>query len=279
METKSLNVLLPTDFSDNAWNTVVYALKLYQKQACRFYFLHATKIRLKNSAISSSKLSDVIREAATKEMDALKALAESSNINKHHKFMSIISSEDLIDAIEIAVVKHNIDVVILGTKGATGAKKLFFGSNTVGVIKNMRLRPILVVPDEYDFVVPQQIAFPTDFNRMYNHVQLQPILDLATLYHSKLRIVHINKEKALSPVQEENLEILKGCLSALHFSFHWMPDYIKLTKEIHVFIEELNIDMLVMLNYKHSFIQNIVNEPVIANIGFNPKIPFLVVPV
>jgi len=279
METKSLNVLIPTDFSDNAWNTVVYALKLYQKQDCHFYFLHATKIRLKNSAISSSKLSDVIKEAAAKEIGQLKKLAEASTINKHHKFMSIISSEDIIDAIEIAVIKHNIDVVVLGTKGATGAKKIFFGSNTVDVIKKMRLRPILVVPDEYDFIVPKQIAFPTDFNRLYNHVQLQPIIDLAKLFNSRIRIVHINKEKELSRLQEDNLEILKECLNPLLYSFHWMPDYVKLTKEINVFIEELNIDMLVMLNYKHSFIQDIVNEPVVENIGFNPKTPFLVVPV
>lgn len=279
METKSLNILLPTDFSDNAWNTIVYALKLYKDQPCHFFFLHATKIRLKNSAISSSKLSDVIKEAAAKEMQSLKVLVEASTTCKHHKFMSIISSSDIKDAIEVAVIKHNIDIVVLGTKGATGAKKLFFGSNTVAIIKRMRLCPILVVPDDYDFVVPKQIAFPTDFIRQYNHVQLQPIIALAALYNSKIRIVHINKEKELSHLQEANLELLKGCLKPTEFSFHWMPDYIKLTEEINVFIEELKIDMLVMLNYKHSFIQDIVNEPVVENIGFNPKIPFLVVPV
>lgn len=279
METKSLNVLLPTDFSDNAWNTVVYALKLYETQTCHFHFLHATKVRIKNSAISSSKLSDVIKEVAVKEMKGLKALAEASTKNNNHKFITIISSEDIKEAIETAVEKNNIDVVILGTKGATGAKKIFFGSNTVDIIKKIRLRPILVVPHEYDFVVPKQIAFPTDFNRLYNHVQLNPLIDLAALHNSKIRIVHVNTEKELSTIQVDNLEVLKRCLEPLAYSFHWMPDYIRLTEEINDFIEELNIDILVMLNYKHSFFEDIVNEPVIENIGFNPKIPFLVVPV
>ena len=279
MEIKSLNILLPTDFSDNAWNTVVYALKLYETQTCNFHFLHATKVRIKNSTISSSKLSDVIKEVAVKEMEALKELAEASATNKNHRFTVIISSEAIKEAIETSVEKNNIDVVILGTKGATGAKKIFFGSNTVDVIKKIRLRPILVVPDEYDFVVPQQIAFPTDFNRRYNHVQLNPLIDLAALHNATIRIVHVNTENELSDEQIDNLEVLKGCLDALAYTLHWMPNYIKLTEEIYDFIEEFNINILVMLNYKHSFLQDIVNEPVIENIGFNPKIPFLVIPV
>ena len=64
----------------------------------------------------------------------------------------------------------------------------------------------------------------------------------------------------------------------MNISFHWMPDYAKKVNEINDFIEELKIDMLVMVNYKHSFIENIINEPVIKKIGFHPIIPFLVIP-
>ena len=33
-------ILLPTDFSDNAWNAIVYALKLYKNQKCKFVLLN-----------------------------------------------------------------------------------------------------------------------------------------------------------------------------------------------------------------------------------------------
>ena len=36
--------------------------------------------------------------------------------------------------------------------------------------------------------------------------------------------------------------------------------------------------MLVMVNYKHSFIESILNEPVVKKIGFQPMVPFLVIP-
>ena len=61
-------------------------------------------------------------------------------------------------------------------------------------------------------------------------------------------------------------------------SFHIMPDYTKKAKEINVFIEDIKIDILVMVNYKHSLIDHIIKEPVIKKIGFHPKVPFLVIP-
>ena len=49
-------------------------------------------------------------------------------------------------------------------------------------------------------------------------------------------------------------------------------------EEINDFIEELGIDILAMVKYKHSFIEAIIKEPVIKKLGFQSKIPFLVIP-
>ena len=271
------NILLPTDFSDNAWSAAVYTLKLYAEEVCTFYFLHASKTNVSVMSNLSNKLLDVMTKNDIKELNDLKEMAETVNANANHNFEIILSTEDLKNAIESAVKKLNIDLVVMGTKGATKAKELFLGSNTVNVIKNMRLCPILAIPDEFDFVEPKQIAFPTDFNRFYGE-ELLPLKRLADLYNSKIRIVHINKEDNLTSVQDYNLAMLKAYLENYPHTFHWMPDYAKKTKEINDFIEELDINILVMINYKHSFIEKLINEPVIKKIGFQPKVPFLVIP-
>jgi nucleotide-binding universal stress UspA family protein len=278
MKPKHINILLPTDFSDNAWNAVVYVLKLYEEQNCTFYFMHSPNIIVSQTSVKSTKLSETINKAALKDLLELKELAEVSNANKNHHFEVVLGSENLKDAIETAVRKHNLDLVVMGTKGATGAKELFFGSNTVSIIKKMRLTPILIIPEEYDFVIPTQIAFATDFNRVYNHIELNALKNLASLHDSKIRIVHIDKEKNLSNVQQDNMEVLKKSLKEFEHSFHWMPDYANITIEINDFIEELKIDMLAMVNYRHNFIEKLVHEPVISRIGHHLKTPFLVIP-
>ena len=271
------NILLPTDFSDNAWSAAVYAFKLYEEEVCTFHFLHSSKMKVSAMSNMSNKLMRVMEENAMKELSELKELAEKANANANHSFEIILSSHDLQTTMEVLIRKENIDLVIMGTKGATKAKEIVFGSNTVTIIKKVKSCPIMVVPDEFDFVKPEQIAFPTDFNRFYGE-EILPLTLLADLYNCKIRIVHINKEDELSEKQEYNLNQLKTSLEDYPHSFHWMPDYGKKTQAINDFIEELQINILVMINYKHSFIEGLIKEPVIKKIGFQPTIPFMVIP-
>jgi len=271
------NILLPTDFSDNAWSAAVYALKLYADEECSFYFLNAVTIAGAPFEDLSNKILKTMEEEAMKELLDLKALAESSNANANHNFDIILSTNDLTKAIKDAVKKHGINLIIMSTKGATGAQEFFFGSNTVRVVKKTNC-PVLIVPEEYDFIEPEQIAFPTDYNRFYTSKEIKPLTQLADLYDSKIRIVHINVEEELNDVQDYNLIALQSYLTDYKYSLHWMPKYAKKVVEINDFIEELGIDILAMVKYKHSFIEAIIKEPVIKKLGFQSKIPFLVIP-
>ncbi|MFL1012188.1 universal stress protein [Flavisericum labens] len=274
----SRHILLPTDFSDNAWNATVYALKLFEDEVCTFYFLNSTYIRVSMLSNLSNKLLNTMKDEAFKELADLKNLAETSNANANHDFQIILSTDELEEAVKKVVRQRSIDFVVMGTKGATGAKEYFFGTNTVHIAKTLKICPVLIVPEDYDFIVPSQIAFPTDYNRFYNEIELGPIKELADLYNSKIRVVHIHDNDELNEVQNHNLKALQNALSDYQYSLHWMPNYAKKAVEIHDFVEELNVNILVMVNYKHSFIENILNEPVIKKIGFQTKIPFLVIP-
>jgi nucleotide-binding universal stress UspA family protein len=271
-------ILLPTDFSDNSWSAIVYALKLYKDEACVFYLLNSIAIEGSSMANLSNKLIKSMQESALKELLELKDMAEKSNINPNHRFEIIMSSKDLNNAIEMTITKYEIDLVIMGTKGATGAEEFLFGTNTVYLINNLRTCPVLVVPEEYDFVEPKQIAFPTDFNRFYSDKEIEPLLRLADLYNAKIRILHINVEESLDDLQQYNLIVLKSYLQNYEHSFHWMPDYAKKATEIVDFITELDINILAMVNYKHGFIEKFIKEPVIKKIGYHPTVPFLVIP-
>lgn len=271
------NILLPTDFSDNAWSAAVYAFRLYAEKQCTFYFLHSSKMKISAISNISNKLLQVMAENAMKELSELKEMAESANANANHKFEIILSTNDLHHAMETVIEKNKIDLVVMGTKGATKATDIIFGSNTVNVIKQSKNCPVLAIPDDFDFVKPEQIAFPTDFNRLYGK-ELKTLKDLAGFYNSKIRVMHINKEDDLSERQNYNIDKLKAALEDYEHSFHWMPDYGKKDEAIKDFIDDLSINILVMINYQHSFIERIIKEPVIKKLGFNLTIPFFVIP-
>ena len=272
------NILFPTDFSDNAWSALVYTLKLYMQDECIFYFLNSTNIGTSISSNLSSSLMLTISQKAKEELIKLKEHAEISNANANHSFRVILRSDRLEDAISFAVKKYNIEMVVMGTKGATGSKKIFFGSNTVKVINKMRLCSILVVPEEYDFVTLKQIAFATGFSRDYVKKELKPLIELASSFNSKIRVIHIEINKKLNINQKYNMEKLRNHLVDYEYSFHMLPNNAKKATEINTFIEEFKIDMLTMVYYKHSLMEIIINEPVIKEIGCHPIVPLLVIP-
>ncbi|WP_452228059.1 MULTISPECIES: universal stress protein [unclassified Lacinutrix] len=274
-----INILLPTDFSDNAWSAIVYALKLYANESCVFYFLHTINDEnLYKRSLVTDYFLEALEEGATKDLSELKEQSIASNANEKHEFEVVLSAEKIEVAIKKSIEEYAIDMVIMGTKGASKNENIFFGSNTVRVLNKVKTCPLLVVPNEFDFVEPTQIAFPTDYNRFYNGEEIQVLRNLTELYNSKIRIVHIEEEKKLNEVQRYNINELDEYLNQVEHSFHWMPNYAKKASVINDFIEELDINILAMVNYKHSFIESVINEPVLKKISFHPVIPFLVIP-
>ncbi|MBJ7882057.1 universal stress protein [Gelidibacter salicanalis] len=273
------SILIPTDFSDNAWSAVTYALKLYAHEVCTFYFLNSYYFsNAQSRTFITSHFIASLKEASQKDLTELKARADKENTNTKHTFEILMSGDELLYAIKNSIERYHIDIVVMGTKGATGVDKFFFGSNTVKTIQNITGCPVLAVPDSRTFVAPKQIAFPTDFNRAYDVAMLKGLQDFAALHDAHINILHINVEKSLSNKQQINVDMLKEIFKENKHSFHWMPAYSTKSEIINDFIKELNIDILAMFNYKHSIIENMTKEPIIKKIGYQPIIPFLIIP-
>lgn len=272
------HILLPTDFSDNAWSTAMYALKLYNNEPCTFYLLNSWSFSNSTSRtyITSTYL-DTLQDKTSEKLEEFKNKVLNQSNTTLHEFETVLSKDSLITTIKKAIEDYNINLIIMGTKGATGAKEFLFGSNTVNVISKIKDCPILAIPDGYEFVTPNKIAFPTDFNRFYGE-ELTEIKALAKLYNSKITVVHVNGKKELTDKQNYNLAMLKAYLENYKHSFHWMKGFDKKEQAIKTFIDELNINILTMINYEHSFIENLTKEPVVKNIGYHTLIPFLVIP-
>lgn len=270
--------MLPTDFSDNSWNAIVYALKLYKDETCTFFFMHVNQIPVSIMSSMNSDLIETLEEKPKKELEELIEQAKLIDSVSNHKFVSVLRTEDLVTAIKNVVFESSIDIIVMGTKGATGALDVFFGTNAMQVIDSKGVCPVLLVPDNYDFTVPKEIAFPTDFNRFFREDEILELKKITELYNSKIRVLHICIEKQLSDVQDFNKDELSRLLDNSEYSFHWMPNYAKKAIAVSEFVEELGLDLLVMISYKHGILESLLNEPVIRKIGFSTKVPFLVIP-
>lgn len=276
------NILLPTDFSENSWNAIQYAIQLYKDEECTFHLFNAyTPIiyHVEYVLINPAQfgLGDAIRDAAQESLSKLRArISKTFKENPNHQFETIARFNALIPGIKELIEERHIDLIVMGTQGATGTKEVLFGSNTVQVFRNIKC-PIIAVPSDFEFESPQEILFPTDLEVEYQRTQLDILADIAKFHHSRINAMHVSTGYDLTEAQEDHKLQLEDMFKSSAFLFHDFES-MEIADAINNFQVKHKINMLAMINNKHSFFENLFFKNTINQIGFHLNIPFLVIP-
>tara|TARA_R100001369_G_scaffold92209_1_gene136153 strand:- start:6220 stop:7068 length:849 start_codon:yes stop_codon:yes gene_type:complete len=275
------NILIPTDFSDNAYKAISYAVRLLKDETCTFHLLHTYTPAIYQSEYllhspGQLGLGDIYRTDSETKLEDLKQKVISQFNNPKHIFKTYSAFSVLMEAIDELVESKKIDLLIMGTQGATGAKEIFLGSSTVHTIKRAKC-PVLAIPFDFDIEMPRKILFPTDYEIEYNFELIKQVLFIAKVHKSTMDIMHVRSGYELSEEQKKNKGKLVHLLAETKHKFHELPDQ-GIIEAINSIQAELNHQMLVMLKNKHSFLENLFLKPVINQIGFHSNIPFMVLP-
>ncbi len=277
------NILVATDFSNNAYNALFFATQLFKDRKCTFHLLNtyteltqliSQKVGMEGRRSLMAQLADESREGLNEVYHRIHL----DQNNPKHQFKVISRNKYFIEAVTRIIDSAQIDLLVMGNKGITGAKNTFWGSNVTKAINEISSCPILTVPKEIEIDIPKEIAFATDYRHNYNAKVLHPFLYLTSLCQAKVCILHINEEQRLDEIQKSNLYTLREYLGDIQHSIHWMPDFASKSEVIQTFLDELNIDMLTMIKYDHGFISKMIREPVIKKVNFDLEIPFLILP-
>ena len=278
------HILLPTDFSSNARNAIDYAIYLFEKEECVFHILNAFEVGA--SGLSSTmgkakntRLYRAIKEESERNTKSLLEELQSKNENPLHEFEGMSISDSLLNAIGKSIIDNNVSYVFMGTKGSSAVKEVFMGSSTVNVMKHLDFCRLVAVPENYIFDIPDQIAFATNFEHVYSKAELNPLIDLAKLWNSKIVIVHMDTGKKLTLQQETCKNILTECLDGLPHRFVEIKGESKISDAIKSYTSEnKEVGMIAMINYWHSFFEKLTKENVINRIAFYTEVPFLIFP-
>lgn len=273
-------LLIPTDFSKNSWNAIQYALAYFNNTSCDFYLLHVTLMANYGASefpiFPTAEVMD--KTLLTQSKTALKNLVKKIkkvHTNPLHKFHVLNAYNYFVDAVKEHVQEEYIDLIVMGTKGATGLSEIILGSNTGDLITQVKC-PVLIVPENAQFTVPDEIAFPTDYNIFYPTAILNNIAEIAKMYKSTIRILHIaKKEEALTPFQLENKAYLHEFFIDKKHSFHRITNK-KIEAGVQCFVESRNINMIVMIAKNINLFQRILFRPTVEEISYHIDIPFLV---
>lgn len=275
-----MNILLPTDFSINSGNAISYAMELFKNEKCNFFFLHTyTPSFYRMDYMLGGPLFSAIPDSGVDislaGLEKTLADVKKSYKNPKHSYNIISAFNTLTDEINEVTIEKEIDMVVMGTKGATGAKEIFLGTNTVYVLRKA-FAPVLIIPENYTFQKIHKILLPSDYLTNYKENELSTAIDMVKMNKAKLIVLHVKEEYDLTANQKENkmalyrrLDGLSTILTELKGSL--MPDAIL------SYVQNNKIDLLMMMNRKHSFFERLFERQNVDQIGFHIKIPFLVI--
>ena len=276
-------ILLPTDFSENAWNAIFYALKLFKGVPAHFHILNTFDPNPRNKLGSKTSLRlgmllEALAKSSKEGLTELKEYLLENHSEEEHTFEFHSIRGELQQAMKSLIGPKDIDVVVMGTHGATGARKIFMGSNAVRVIKSVNNCPVIAVPEGYNFQTLRRIVFPTDFTHFYDKYELIPLIELASHWESEIQVFHLAIEFVMSSLQNTNRKVLKDRLKTVDFKFHEVRIQTTITEGILDFADEQKADMIALIHYKHTFLEKINLEAVVKKIGYKTKTPLLVLP-
>jgi Universal stress protein UspA and related nucleotide-binding proteins len=199
-------ILVPTDFSKQAENALQVAVQMAKKYDSEIYLLHSLEmpLHLGNSAVTGSLPESLyfIKLAEKNFEDLFK-----KPYLKGIKIREAIGHAEIYEDIKEAVEKNKVDLVVMGSHGASGFKEMFIGSNTEKVVRTSKI-PVLVIKNHHvDFKV-NDFVFATDFSKECRGSFLEA-QKFAKAAGAQLHLLYINTPNDFKTSAEANAMMLK----------------------------------------------------------------------
>ena len=272
-------ILLPTDFSENSREAIEDAIDLFKYCKCTFYLLHSfePQISAPSTAVTSKRANAVIMESMRKEarlgLQKIEKQIHELPKNENHTFETTIVNDYFTSAVKSKVEELNIDVVVVGTKGASGLKEVAIGSNTANLIGKLPC-PIIAAPSNTRLDTLKKIGFAVDYSIKSYASGLGLLKELATHYESEVYVVHV-KDKEFTPEMESSKTELENYLKPISTSFYHLTD-VSVEVGTRVFCESQKLDIMCLVARKKGFLESLFQKSHSKTISHHANVPLII---
>ena len=271
-------ILVPTDFSDNAWTAIMYAANLATKHNWRLHVLH-TYHEFSNARVGAKFTEEVrasMSETAAQNMEKLETDLRAQF--PELLFTSACMLGDLSKTVLDLLQTDQYNFLVMGTKGAGRIKSATIGSNTFELIKKSPIG-VLAVPEAYQNFRLEKIGVLTNFKESEAQLlraftaRIQATLDLVLLHVTEkeespaAEDIEFWKEQVVQRFAVRNIDYCeKNAVYRLDYN---MP----VPKCIDWMIEKMQIDLLLVSYNRKSFFAQLFSRSLTKSIAHNLLIP------
>jgi len=191
------HILIPTDFSAVANNALSYAIDLAKKTGAQIHVLHVKHVPVMDASFPAETYQiylDEIDKAAKMGMEELeKNILKTSGVK--YDLQTVMGFVH--DELQHFVKRHDIDLIVMGTTGASGLQEIFIGSNAASVVSKSEV-PVMVIPHlakPSDFIDEKQVDLLVlaKHNRSWFDRLFHRSFSKRMAFHTKIPLLVLNK--------------------------------------------------------------------------------------
>ncbi len=269
-------ILVPTDFSEGAFNALMHAVHYAEKLGFSIEVVHAFMMPPTGTAVMLD-ITDILKKNALEEMAKLRKKVEKMDATKKVQLTYVAEHGSVVDVINRASANDkNTALVIMGTQGASGITEKWLGSNTAAAARNLTV-PLLAIPADRKYKDIEIITFSTDLKKLSDTSGLGILALISQAFNTHIKFLHVRK-------QSENVDAnfgkeFRGQVANVfseqdvRFSFIFDTTVEEGIKE--AIIAEPT-DMLVLVRHNYGFFENLFRRSVSQQIVNEAALPILV---
>ena len=263
-------ILVPTDFSDTSKNALKVACAIAKRNDASILIYHTYGVPHSSSTVMID-LTDVIKDAAEKEM---KEFLE--DIQKTCKGVDIDHKCVYGQFLDLVIDKSKeVNLIVMGTSGASGMEEIFLGSNTANLIKEVET-PILAIPSNFEAKAFKRALISLDTNNKNTQGNVEYLVKMMTILGiENTEILNIQKEDETDEMAIEGfIKKVNTAFGDINHKFTFLGND---DIEKAILNHAKKNDLIVVLSKSYNFFAKLFHKSISKKLAMHSQNPLLVI--
>ncbi|MFT5183116.1 MAG: nucleotide-binding universal stress UspA family protein [Flavobacteriales bacterium] len=269
-------ILVPTDFSKCATYATEVGASLARDSGSKLYIMHIINLPTYESASNNEKWHNTAEGIFLGKLVQKKfATMRQQPFLQDLDVEVIVKYNSVYESVSEMAKEKNVDMIVMGSHGVSGAEEYFIGSNAERVIRTSEI-PVLTIKSRHENFKVKDMVFASNFFEESYGV-FASIVEFAKVFDSRIHLLkvvtpnHFETTRYSLKLMEDFIEATK--LEVDHTINIFNDD--KIENGIHHFAEEVDADLIAMETHGRSGIKHMLWGSITEGVANHAKLPVL----
>lgn len=195
-------IVVPVDFSEQSIHAFRFALMIAEQSRGTVLPLHVTSASLPESSVIPGPPADARSQVVERKFARMNHEFNMKGIKVEPHIVSGGIHAAILDFIR----QNDADLVVMGTKGASGMKAWMIGSNTEKIVRSSPV-PVIAVKGFQDEQPIKDIVFPNTLDTENQEELIMKVKALQDFFKATLHIIWVNTPALFKPETQIRLKL------------------------------------------------------------------------